>query len=86
MTSNKSSKQEERCLHMNFNANVQVTRLTDVDDGPVKTFAADIKVNCADCNMPFQWMGVGRGLSVIQPMMSADGFELRAPLMPLEEL
>jgi hypothetical protein len=76
----------KRCDHPKFNAKVEVYRLTDTDNGPVTGFAAETKINCADCDMPFEWLGVDRGLSVKAPMKSADGLTLRAPIIPLEEL
>jgi hypothetical protein len=74
-----------RCQHNNFKGNVEVNRLTDTDSGRVTGYAADIKVNCADCSMPFQWLGTQSGLDYRKPMCSADRTELRAPIIPTEE-
>lgn len=75
-----------RCQHVNFKVNAKVTRLTDTDGGPVTGFTTDITVNCMDCNMPFQWVGPDQGSSPNRPMVSFDRTELRAPIIPVEEL
>lgn len=86
MTPNPTQSSKIRCQHMNFKVGAKVTRLTDIDSGSVTGFTTDITVNCTDCSMPFQWMGLDRGVSLIKPMVSFNGLELRAPIIPLEEL
>lgn len=76
----------KRCNHPNFKVVANVFRLTDIDDGPVTGFTTDIKVNCSKCDMPFQWLGLAKGVATHEPMISLDGTELRAPIIPLEEL
>ncbi len=72
------------CDHKNFKAQVDVTRLTDIDDPEKITgYTTDITVMCADCFKPFRWVGVPGGYSPNQPMVSADGLELRAPIKPV---
>lgn len=75
-----------RCQHEDFLVKANVTRLTDSENGPVTGFDASIKVNCAQCEMPFQWLGLEKGSSPFEPMTSVDTLELRAPITPLEEL
>jgi hypothetical protein len=71
------------CAHENFEAFVDVNRLTASDTDPTPIgFAAEIKVNCADCKEQFRWTGVQAGLSPRGPMCSLDETELRAPLRP----
>ncbi|MFC5635882.1 hypothetical protein [Streptomyces bullii] len=71
------------CLHENFDAFVEVNRVTASDDAPtVVGYHADIKVNCHDCDEPFRWTGLQAGLSMSGPMCSVDETELRAPLRP----
>lgn len=74
-----------RCQHESFKVRAEVNRLTDTDDGPVTGYAADITVNCADCRMAFQWLGLERGVASHEPRVSFDRFELRAPITPAEE-
>lgn len=78
--------QTNGCKHNIFQGDVKVGRLIDTDNGPVNGFVAEVRVNCVDCGMPFQWIGLERGLHYGKPTVSADGFELRAPITPLEEL
>lgn len=86
MPTENNKAERTRCQHMNFGVVGEVYRLTDTDDGPVTSFSIEVKVKCAMCDMPFEWLGVDRGLSVKKPMKSADGLTLRAPIIPLEEL
>ncbi|MFI8535391.1 hypothetical protein ACIGMX_34740 [Streptomyces aquilus] len=74
---------DKPCPHENFDAYVEVNRLAASDDDPtIVGYAADIKVNCRDCDEPFRWIGVPAGLSPRQPMCSVDETELHAPLRP----
>lgn len=69
------------CEHVDFEANIQVIRLTDGDGGPVTGFTAEIRLKCVGCGEPFIFLGPG-GFSPTTPMVSADGLELRAPCTP----
>lgn len=73
------------CDHLNFQASVSVCRLPD-DNDPCKVvgFAADIKINCFECGLPFQFVGLPAGVSITnsKPMVSLDGKEIRVPLKP----
>ena len=50
-------------------------------EGP-DTFAADIRIKCADCGVPFRFKGLPGGSSPSKPMVSINGEELRAPMEP----
>lgn len=76
----------ERCQHPNFLVKANVARLTDTDGGHVTGFDASVMINCSECGMPFQWLGLEMGSSPFKPMMSANHLELRAPITPEEEL
>lgn len=79
----KAADPDRPCAHENFDAIVDVNRLTASDNDPtVVAYSADIKVNCRDCGEPFRWTGVPAGASPRQPMCSVDETELRAPLRP----
>ena len=71
------------CEHFNFKANVNVARIEHTDNQPM-TFSADITINCADCGEKFHFIGVDYGYSPLQPMLSANGLEMRAPIRPGE--
>lgn len=65
------------CEHKNFRAHVSVNRLEDLGG-----FIADVRVECAECGLPFSFLGVSAGLSFERPTVSVDGCELHAPLEP----
>lgn len=72
-----------RCPHACFAASVEMTRLAKVAGGPPTGYAADVRVRCADCGLPFRFVGLGSGVSSREPRVSPDGTELRAPMVPL---
>lgn len=63
------------CEHMQFNANVVVNRIEDRG-----LFVADVTIECAECKLPFQFVGVEPGMSYTVPRTSIDRRELRAPI------
>ncbi len=65
------------CDHKEFQGHVTVNRLEDRG-----LFMADVQVRCVQCKTRFRWLGLPRGLSFSQPMISVDGFELRGPIEP----
>jgi hypothetical protein len=67
---------------MKFKSSVRIDRLTDGDDGPVTAYAADVHINCADCGLPFRFMGLPFGSHPTEPRLSADSLEMRAPIEP----
>ena len=72
------------CPHENFEAAVEVSRITRDEGGPVVAYSAAVTVRCAapSCGETFRWVGVPAGLSPGHPTVSVDGRELRAPLRP----
>ena len=74
------------CDHARFNASVSVTRLTSEEGGPVIGFTADLTIQCALCEKPFQFEGMERGVSRAGPRCSFDGTEARLPLTPFDEV
>lgn len=71
------------CKHMNFECRASIGRLTaDQDPELVVGYVADVQVICADCGLPFEWMGIPEGVSNSQPRVSFDMTELRAPIHP----
>lgn len=70
------------CQHKNFRSKVGVGRLTEREGGPVRSFTADISITCGECGLPFRFIGLAAGSSPIEPRVSADGTELRAPIEP----
>lgn len=70
------------CEHKNFRAQVNVGRLTACDDGPVTGYMADIRVQCAECDLPFQFHGLEMGIDTGGARCSVDGLEARIALSP----
>ena len=72
------------CEHMNFRSHVNIGRLTKGDGGPVTHYTADVTIFCADCEMPFRFVGLPAGYHFAEPRVSIDRLELRAPIEPAE--
>lgn len=70
------------CPHEDFDALVEVNRITDSDGGPVTAYSAGITVSCRGGGEKFRWVGVPAGLRPDRPMVSVDETELPAPLRP----
>lgn len=71
---------DRACPHEDFDADVDINRLTGDDGVTVISYSADIRVRCTACDEPFRWVGVPAGMSPARPMCSADEMELHAPL------
>jgi hypothetical protein len=69
------------CKHEDFAANVAVSRLEDIGG-----FAADVTVWCANCNLPFQFLGLPGGLSPDRCTTSVDQLEARLPIAPMTRI
>lgn len=70
------------CQHEEFRTKGNVYRLSDVEGGPITGYSVEFIVHCAKCNLQFRFRGKDYGSSPHQPMLSADGLELRAPIEP----
>lgn len=70
------------CPHLNFDARVSVGRLAETDDGPIRSYTAEVEISCKDCGRGFEFCGVPIGTGGNEPRVSPDGLELRVPLMP----
>lgn len=66
------------CEHRDFQAVVTINRIADCPTG----FMADVRIKCADCGIPFEFVGLPSGLHFEKPMVSIDSTELRAPIKP----
>jgi hypothetical protein len=66
------------CQHKDFRAHVVVNRIEDVG-----RFTADVRINCAECGLPFEFVGVGEcGFSYEHPTVDPSAQELRVPVRP----
>ena len=50
------------CQHEDFEANVEVGRISAGDGGPIVSFVADITIMCADCRQSFGFRGLTPGM------------------------
>lgn len=68
------------CEHKNFRMNLGVNRI--VSPGRPMQFAAEIKITCADCDKPFQFLGLWPGMDLQGARVSNDGLEARLAIAP----
>lgn len=67
------------CLHnKQHRATVAVNYLEDSG-----RFSADIRIECADCGRPFQFLGLPLGLDLNGAAMDVDGQEARLAIAPV---
>lgn len=72
------TEKQKNCTHQtNHSASVTVNHFQDTG-----RFMADIKVICADCGLPFQFLGLPLGLNLSGAAMSVDGQEARMAIAP----
>ena len=69
------------CEHEDFEASVDVTRLTDT-----KRFAADVRIRCRQCGLPFRFIGLPCGSDLNGAAVSVDGTEARLAVAPKGEV
>lgn len=65
------------CKHEEFAAAVRVNRIEDIG-----RFAADITINCRQCGLPFQFLGLEPGVDLQGARVSIDGLEARIAIAP----
>ena len=68
---------------MNFNVIAEVARIQRSDSDPeIIAFHADFKVQCRECGLPFEFVGLPLGFSHYRPTVAIDGTILHQPLIP----
>lgn len=65
------------CEHKGFKAYVEVNRLEDSG-----LFNADLRIDCAECGLAFQFLGLPAGLNLQGAAVSIDGTEARLAIAP----
>lgn len=65
------------CLHEAFECDVTVNRLEDVG-----RFSADVRIKCAQCGVPFRFIGLPHGLDLNGAAVSVDGAEAHLAIAP----
>lgn len=74
-------KKSGKCEHMNFEADVTVNRLEDTG-----RFNADVRIVCAECRIPFRFIGLQAGVDLNGAAVSVDGTEARLAIAPKGEV
>lgn len=67
------------CSHDGFTGEVKIARLDDTGQ-----FVAEIQVRCAECGLPFRFLGPPTGLSFAHPTVDVPATTLHAPIAPGE--
>ena len=70
------------CTHERWLADVSVSNLLDLEGNLLDRRAVDLRVICADCSKPLQFVGMPAGSSVLWPTTSVDGLEARLSAVP----
>lgn len=71
------------CPHDQFEAAVEVARLTTSDTDPtVVAYRAEVRIRCAACGDQFRFTGLPAGLTPAHPTCSVDETLLCAPVRP----
>lgn len=71
--------EQQTCAHRtSHTAEVGVAYLEDTG-----RFSADVRIKCAECGLPFQFIGLPLGLNLNGAAMSVDGQEARIAIAPV---
>ena len=70
------------CKHENFACECDVARLSEKEDRPITRYSMDVRVRCADCGLPFRFIGLPTGLDLNGASVSVDGTEGRFAIAP----
>lgn len=70
------------CEHNDFTVEVDVNRLPAVEGGPIERYSADVRIKCAECGVPFRFLGLPAGLDLTGAATSVDGEEARLAILP----
>lgn len=74
----------EICEHLDFEAAVDVGRLTNAE-GRIANYTAEVRVHCRKCKRRFQFLGLQPGVDLQGARMSIDGLEARLAICPQGE-
>ncbi len=70
-----------KCQHKNVSAEFDLNYLEDTG-----RFQADVRIKCADCGVPFRFIGLPTGLDLNGASVSVDGTEGRFAVAPKGEV
>ncbi len=75
-------KKLEECEHRRFVHKCVVYRLQDPEESKPHAFVAEVAVICAECDIPFQFLGMPSGNDLTKPMRAKDATTCRLPVTP----
>jgi len=72
------------CPHISHAAFVEVYQLTDErkPDGRITGYTAELRIYCAACDEPFEFIGLPAGLSSSRPTADVPATTARLPIKP----
>jgi hypothetical protein len=70
------------CDHENFRAQVNVHRMNDIEGGPITGYMSEITISCAQCGIPFEFLGLEPGIDTHGARTCLEGIEARIALSP----
>jgi hypothetical protein len=70
------------CEHLNFSANVDISRLASKEGGPITSYLAEVRIVCADCGLPFEFRGLPVGVNLQGAAVAVDALEARLAITP----
>ena len=71
------------CTHEKFDANVNVIRLTEMDNGcPVTGYLAEVAIKCVQCGTPFAFKGLPMGLNLGGAAVDIDRLKANLSIEP----
>lgn len=71
-----------KCEHLNFVCECDVNRLPTKEGGPIERYSMDVRVKCADCGIPFRFIGLPCGVDLNGAAVSIDATEGRFAIAP----
>lgn len=71
------------CEHKEYKAFVEIGPMAGYEGGPILCTMADVKIECAHCHLPFQFIGLPMGLNTQGAAMSLDGQTARLAIAPV---
>jgi hypothetical protein len=78
---------DKTCKHFDHQVSAKIFRMVDEEDHEKVTgWASEIRIRCAHCGIPFEWIGLEAGMMPDKPMCDLHAIELRAPIKPLGSL
>lgn len=72
----KTLAEENKCTHEDFAAKTEISRF---ENGQ---FMMEIRIQCIDCGLPFEFQGLNKGIVLGGAAMSPDAQEARLSIIP----